>query len=213
MDLPPLQARRATIDDLESLLELWNHAGLPGQELEKYLTEFQIVADPEDGRFLGSIGLMAASPTDGLIHTEVMSPGAPADAVRQALWRRLEIVARNQGLHRLWTQEDDDYWQTVGFAPASTGEIATMPAPIRTTDAPWQLNQLVQADRAQQLVNEQMAIWDASRLQEREHLLLTISHVRTFALVFVSLVTVVILLMALYVVLRRPDILARLFGR
>src|SRR5690242_19222404 len=50
--LPPmsssrLQARRATLDDIGALREMWEMMRYPLPELEKQLTDFQVVVDSE----------------------------------------------------------------------------------------------------------------------------------------------------------------------
>ena len=56
MDSSDLTVRRATLDDLPTLLGLWEVNRLPALELERRLTEFQVVSRP-DGVVVGAIGL------------------------------------------------------------------------------------------------------------------------------------------------------------
>lgn len=169
MDPSAFSARRATLDDLPLLQALWQEAGLPGEELEKFLAEFQVVAD-EDGSLLAAIGLLVEG-SHGLLHTEAIAAAAAdqADEMRAALWRRLQIVARNQGLHRIWTQEDGEFWRGV-FTLADSGTVTEAGTTFLTADptAAWFQHELLDPAKAKQLVNEQMAIWAATREQERE---------------------------------------------
>lgn len=169
MDPSALSARRATLEDLPLLQALWQEAGLPGEELEKFLAEFQVVAD-EDGSLLAAIGLLVEG-SHGLLHTESIAVAATdrADELRAALWRRLQIVARNQGLHRIWTQEDGEFWRGV-FTLADSGTVTAAGTTFLTADptAAWFQHELLDPAKAKQLVNEQMAIWAATREQERE---------------------------------------------
>jgi hypothetical protein len=48
MNLPVLRVRRATTDDRKSLKALWQSMLLPADELEKRLTEFQVVVTADD---------------------------------------------------------------------------------------------------------------------------------------------------------------------
>ena len=57
--------RRATLEDIETLRALWQTALLPIQELEKRLTEFQIV-EGMDGRIFGALGAGVPSNMAGL---------------------------------------------------------------------------------------------------------------------------------------------------
>ena len=140
MSTPELQVRRATIDDLAKLAPLWRAEGLPSQDLEKRFKEFQILAGP-DGEIAGAIGLQIGG-QEGRLHSEVFAQPEQADALRAQLWERLQIVANNHGLLRLWTQFDTPYWRSAGFTPASAEFAARLPANFVVSDRPWSFVQL-----------------------------------------------------------------------
>ncbi len=211
VEAPAFQARRATVDDLPALLELWQATGLPGEQLEQFLTEFQLVTD-EQGALCAAVGLLIHE-QDGLIHSEAIAAGANAAACRAALWRRTQIVVRNQGIARVWTPEDDPFWITNGFQLATSAEIAAMPTAIANPDIKWFLHRSIDPSRAKQIVNEQLAIWEASRLQEREDFTRTIGSLRSVALLAAALIIGGAFLLAAYVFWRKPDILQKVFGR
>jgi len=55
----------------------------------------------------------------GKIHSETFADFALSDSLRPLLWQRLEVVARNHGLFRLWTTETAPFWKKdVGFSTA-----------------------------------------------------------------------------------------------
>lgn len=205
-------ARRATIDDLPALQALWQEAGLPGDELEAFLAEFQVVAD-DDGSLVAAVGLLVAG-THGLLHTEAIAQRASerADELRSLLWRRLQIVARNLGVQRLWTTEDADYWQTE-FKPAPAEWIRTAGADFLGNDptATWRVRELVDPEKARQLVDEQMAIWTASRAQEREEFDRKRRVFMGVALILVALVIGTCAWMLFRVLNAEPDLLQRIF--
>jgi N-acetylglutamate synthase-like GNAT family acetyltransferase len=209
MELPALSARRATVEDLPALQALWQIGGLPADELEKFLTEFQVVPGEGEGVLLGAIGLMVEG-NDALLHSEALAPGDEGDEIRAALWRRLQIVARNQGIHRLWTQEDADYWRTGGFgvAPAETVSAATAAFVDKT--ATWLVCDLIDPAKAKQLVTEQMAIWHATRTQEADELQGKIRAFRNASIVIAAVVVVLMIGMVVFVLRQRPEILQRL---
>ena len=109
--------RRATPQDLAALQTLWEQAGLPAAGLSEFAGEFQVYEAPEGG-FLAAIGLLVEG-QHAVLHSEAIVAGADADELRLALWTRIQIIARNQGLKWVWTQEDAEYWRNSGFeAPA-----------------------------------------------------------------------------------------------
>lgn len=206
-------ARRATLDDLPALQALWIEAGLPWEELEKFLAEFQVVAD-EDGSLVAAIGLLVEE-ANGLLHTEAVALRAleRADELRSLLWRRIQIVARNQGIYRLWTQEDAPFWLSV-FTPASAEAVRQAGATFLGSEpgTGWLLNELLDPAKAKQLVNEQMAIWSATRAQEREQLQRKTRVIMGFALVLVALVIGTCAVLIFRVMNAQPELLQRIFG-
>lgn len=203
-------ARKATVEDLPALHALWQRAELPWNELEKFVTEFQVVPG-EDGMLAGAIGLQVDG-TEGLLHSEAIFPGVDADEVRAALWTRMQIVARNLGAVRLWTLEDAPFWASV-FARADKASAEGLKASFRDPEAAWLTFQLVDPARAQKLVDEQLALWEATRQSDSENLLDTIQRVRTAAFAIAGIVIAAMILMVVYVVLKRPDIAQRFLGR
>jgi N-acetylglutamate synthase-like GNAT family acetyltransferase len=205
-------ARRATVDDLPSLQALWIEAGQPWEELEKLLAEFQVVAD-EDGSLLAAVGLLVEG-SEGLLHTETVAAraGEEADELRAQLWRRIQIVARNQGVVRLWTAEDAPYWATeFSVAPAATVEAAGAGFLGNDLTASWRVRELVDPNKARQLVNEQMAIWSATRAQEQEQFQRKTRTFMLFALVLVAAIIGTCAWMIFRVMSAQPDLLQRIF--
>jgi hypothetical protein len=98
---------------------------LPARNLEKRLTEFQIAQD-SDEQLLGAIGIRL-TPKHGLIHSESYTDYALADTLRMAIWDRLQSVANNHGLVRLWTRETAPFWTHSGFTPATEEELEKLP--------------------------------------------------------------------------------------
>jgi N-acetylglutamate synthase-like GNAT family acetyltransferase len=203
-------ARKATLDDLPALHALWQRAGLPWNELERFLTEFQVVPG-DDGMLLAAIGLQIDG-QEALIHSEALFPGYSEDDLRASLWSRLQIVARNQGVVRLWTLEDAPYWLGT-FTAADSGAIQRLQASFRDPTAAWRCYQLLDPERAQKLVDERLAMWDANLKSEKSDLLDTVQRIRTFAFVFAAIVIGGILLLIVFVVLRQPHLIQRILNR
>jgi N-acetylglutamate synthase-like GNAT family acetyltransferase len=124
--------RRATTDDLDQLVVLWKASALPCDDLEKQFTEFQ-VAEAPDGKVVGAIAIHIAD-SEGRIHSEAFADFALSSILRPLLWQRLENVAKNHGLFRLWTVEPAPFWKKdAGFATptAPPSEI------FGRADEPW----------------------------------------------------------------------------
>ena len=103
---PNVQVRRATIEDLAKLTELWQQEGLPAEEFARRFQEFQVVELAGES-MLGAVGLKVAG-TEGWLHSEVFGAPEFGDLVREQIWERVQIVAKNHGLVRVWTQHHAD---------------------------------------------------------------------------------------------------------
>jgi N-acetylglutamate synthase-like GNAT family acetyltransferase len=117
MNPAPFLVRRANVDDLGGLIKLWERAGLPALELEKHLTEFQLAATT-GGELIGGVGLRVHA-KQGWLHSEAFTHPEQADEARGQLWQRLQTLARNHGLVRIWTQESAPFWTHSGFVEPS----------------------------------------------------------------------------------------------
>ena len=110
MSSPNLRIRRATTDYFRSLQALWNSMRLPADELEKRLTEFQVV-EAADGQIVGAIGVQIIR-QHALLHSEGYTDFAVADAAlaasvreRQPPWS-VNTLAQAVGVAAL---DDADY--------------------------------------------------------------------------------------------------------
>ena len=135
MDSPNYRVRRATLDDLSPMMALWQAMRLPADELAKRITEFQ-VAEGADGKIVGAAGLQVAQ-RQGRIHSETFLDFSQADLLRPLLWDRVQAVARNHGLLRLWTQEKAPFWGQSGMVPADAEALKKLPELWRSAAADW----------------------------------------------------------------------------
>jgi N-acetylglutamate synthase-like GNAT family acetyltransferase len=122
--MPQLHIRRATVDDLPALQSLWLATHLPADKLKDRRTEFQIVE--ADGKFAGAIGVQIVR-QHARLHSEDYADFAVADAARELFWERIQKIAANHGVFRVWMLEDSPFWTRWGFQPASAETLARLP--------------------------------------------------------------------------------------
>ncbi len=120
-----LHVRRATVDDLDALKALWESMRLSPEALEPKLTEFQVVENA-DHEVLGAMGIEFAKPY-ALLHSEGYTDFGIADEARQLFWERLQTLAANHGIFRLWTQERSPFWKSFGFQPPNPETLNRLP--------------------------------------------------------------------------------------
>lgn len=207
--LSGLSARRAAVEDLAALQALWMENGLPWEALGEYLNEFQVTVD-DSGLITGAIGLLIEG-GQALLHTEAVRPGTDADVSRAALWRRVQIVARNQGVERIWTQEDADYWRASGFSPVPPPLVERAPASFLKSADAWLACDLMDPERAKAMINEQLAIMEAQRLQAAEEFQRKVRIFR-IAAILLAFGVLVLCVWLLYRVVQTPGMLKRLLG-
>lgn len=207
---PALSARRATVEDLPSLRLLWQSAGLPWDQLDRFVTEFQVVPGPDDS-LLGAIGFLVED-GDGLLHSESLGALSEEslDEVRMTLWRRIQIIGRNQGVHRIWTQEDAPYWPTCGFKSATEADLTACRATFLDRTASWLRFEYPAPENVKARVDEQMAIWQATRAMEAEALQQKIRNMRNLAVLVAAVVIGIMIVMLSIIMRRNPELLQRL---
>lgn len=152
MPSPNYRVRRATLDDIDQLMALWQSMQLPADDLAKRITEFQ-VADSLDQTLVGAVGLQITE-RQGRLHSEAFTDFALADPLRPVLWERIQAVATNNGLLRLWTQEQAPFWNHCGLAKAGPDALEKLPAAWRTLPGSWltlklkdEIKEVISADK------------------------------------------------------------------
>ena len=108
---------------------------LPAHELEKRLTEFQVVVTADDSA-LGAIGIQIVRSMPGS-DSEGYLDFAHADEARQLFWERVQTLASNHGVFQLWTQESSPFWSQLGFPPASPGRLSELPPEWQAARGEW----------------------------------------------------------------------------
>ena len=100
------------------------------------------LVEDADGLFLGAIGF-TASGTHALLHNEGFTDFSVADSARNLFWDRLQVLAANHTVFRIWTQERSPFWKTFGFGPTDAETLARLPAEWRNEfDGAWLTLQL-----------------------------------------------------------------------
>jgi N-acetylglutamate synthase-like GNAT family acetyltransferase len=194
------RVRRATVEDLEVLRALWAAMKLPADELKNRLTEFQIATDAA-GRVVGAIGFQFAG-RQGLIHSEAFADFAVADQVRPLFWARIQALATNHGVARLWTRETAPFWSHNGLQPAGRDALGRLPEAWNRAAAGWLTLRLKDEDVLLNLDKEFALFKEA----EKRHTAATLGQARKLKLVFTVLgilVSAALLAAALYLLLAR----------
>lgn len=193
MNPPAYQVRRATVEDLPVLRRLWQEAQLPLLQPEKRLTEFQVVLN-EKNQVLGAIGLQIKG-HEGMMHNEVFLEPTCTDDCRDELWRRLQVVAMNHSLVRLWTREDAPYWHHIGFKPCDKELLQKLTAVFGEQEGHWSCHKLRDELALPKSLDQELAIFAEAQRQETAAMLRKAKiwrHIATaIAVLFFGMVVVV----------------------
>jgi N-acetylglutamate synthase-like GNAT family acetyltransferase len=163
------QTRRATVDDLAQLAALWQAAHLPVAELEKRFTDFQVAEDGE-GKLVAAIGLHIEA-SHGRVHSEAFGDNALTDTLRPTLWQRLQVVAQNHGLFRLWTEEAATWWKEhAGFSAPSDELLQKLPGVYGPPHAAWLTLRLKDEAAEPDLLEKQFAMFKEAERVDLEKL-------------------------------------------
>jgi N-acetylglutamate synthase-like GNAT family acetyltransferase len=135
MNPPNFRVRRATLEDLSALLQLWSSMKFDADVLAKRATEFQ-VAEDSNKAIIGAIGLHMVA-KQGCIHSEAFVDFSVADQVRPLFLERIRMLATNHGLVRLWTQESAPFWRHSGLEQAEVQALEKLPADWKGLGSGW----------------------------------------------------------------------------
>jgi hypothetical protein len=207
MDSSNYRVRRATLDDLAQLTGLWQAMRLAVPDLGKRITEFQVAESP-DGKLVGAVALQVTA-RQGRIHSESFVDFSLADKLRPVLWERLQSVARNHGLLRLWTQEKAPFWSHCGLTAADPESLQKLPPLWKTADGELLTLKLRDDLETVMSLDKEFAMFMES---EKQHTARTFQQARALKIVATLIALAVLLLVlagAFIVIKNNPRLLGR----
>jgi len=207
MDSSNSRVRRATLDDLTPLTALWQTMHFPAEEMGKRITEFQ-VAEGADGKLLGAVGLQLAE-RQGRVHSEAFFDFALGDRLRPLLWERIQAVARNHGLLRLWTREKAPFWNHCGLVAADAEALQKLPAPWRGELADWRTLKLRDDLETVMSLDKEFALFMDSEKQRTERAFHHARILKLIALVISLAVLALVIVGAVLIFKKNPNLLRR----
>jgi hypothetical protein len=179
----------------------------PTQDLAKRVTEFQ-VAEGADGTVFGAVGLQMAE-RQGLVHSEVFSDFALAEHLRPLLWDRIQSVATNHGLLRVWTQEQAPFWNHCGLVKADHESLQKLPASWRGPPCPWLTLKLRDDVESVMSVDREFAVFMQSEKQRTEEVFKRARTIKTIATLIALALLIGVVALAVRMFLRNPQLLHR----
>lgn len=207
MTTSPYRVRRAVVDDRDALVALWKSMQLPADELEKRLTEFQVAVN-DSGEVLGALGIRLAG-KHGHIHSEAFLDFSQADALRDALWQRLQSVATNHGLVRLWTTEAAPFWTQAGLNPASDAELEKLPVDWKDAGARWLTLKLREDVEEVANLDQEFAMFMQAEKQRSQQMMDQGKMLRLVATLLAVMLFLIVIGIGIWVFMKNPGMLNR----
>jgi N-acetylglutamate synthase-like GNAT family acetyltransferase len=207
MNSSPYRVRRATLDDINELTALWKSMHLPAEDLSKRITEFQ-VAQGAAAKLLGAVGLQIAE-RQGRIQSEAFSDFALAEQLRPLLWDRIQAVASNHGLLRLWTQEVAPFWNHCGLIKADAEALAKLPAAWQNQRPAWLTLKLKEEVETAVSLDKEFALFMESEKQRTQKAFQHARILKGIATLVAIAVLILILGAAFFLVRKNPGLLHR----
>ena len=202
MNPPVLRVRRATVDDLETLKALWADMRLSPEELEPRLTEFQVVENTEN-QVLGALGILVFE-QHAMLHSEGYSDFGVADSARHLFWERIQKLAANHGVFRIWTQERSPFWKSFGFQPPTAEILDRLPEEWRNEFVGgWLTHQLKNEEVITAALEKQFAGFMAGEKKETDWLAEKARNLRTAITVAGFAIGILGILIAAYLFIHR----------
>jgi len=206
-----LLVRRATVDDLPALKSLWLAGQLPADELEVRLTEFQVVES--GGEFAGALGLQILR-QHARLHSEDYADFAIADAARELFWERIQKLATNHGVFRIWTQETSPFWTHWGFQPANAETLQRLPEEWKSlegrlgtpkrSDGGWLTLELKNEEAITTALGSQFAGFMDAEKKQTAQVAARARQIRTFFTVIFFAIGILCFALVVWLLLRHP---------
>jgi len=204
MNSPEYTARRATVDDLSGLKILWERARFQVLDLEKRLTEFQLIVS-DAGDLIGALALHIEA-KQGLLHSGAFAQPEQEEQFRPQLWERIQSVARNHGLNRLWTQEGASFWLQAGFVEGSAETLPRLPPGFGDRQARWLTLQLKDENVAALSIEHEFELFQTAQKEETERLRRLGRRMKVTVFVVIGIVATIGLLVIVRMAVKNPSL-------
>ena len=174
-----METRRANVDDIPQLVKFWDTQKAPSKELEKRLTDFQIVHD-DKGAVLATLGMRVVE-KQGKLYGEYYSSPDQAGVLRKMLWERIERVCKNTGLIRIWCLEPIGPWSGFGFKPIEKPGSPRLPELLGSASDPWAALTLIHDTDEKIILEKEFEMFIQSEKNSSEQMMKQAKALRLFA--------------------------------
>lgn len=206
MQATGFNVRRATLEDIPTLLTLWKSMQYPTEELARKVTEFQVVVDAQ-GALAGAIGLEILG-KQGRIHSEAFVDFAWADQFRPLLWSKIITLANNHGLTRLWTREQSPFYKQQEMVSAGEDALKVLPPEWEPGSGAWLTIKLREEIDTLLKADQEFALFMATEKERTQQALERGKLLKVFATV-IAVALCALVLAGIFYIAQRGHVLRR----
>jgi hypothetical protein len=109
------------------------------------------------------------------------------------LWDRIQTVARNHGLVRVWAQFTSPYWRTIGFDYASNELLTKLPNNFGADRTPWMCVKLREDVSTVVSLDKEFALFRETQQEERAKIMRQARVMKVVAGVVATLVLLLVI--------------------
>jgi hypothetical protein len=156
-----------------------------------------------NGQFAGGIGVQIVR-QHVRFYAEDYADFAIADAARKLFWERIQTLAANHGVFRVWTQETSPFWTHWGFQPANAETLERLPDEWKSSEGGWLSLELKNEDAIQSALKNQFSGFMDEEKKQTAAVAAKARKIRTFFTVVFFAIGIIGFAIAIYMFLHRP---------
>jgi len=136
------------------------------------------------------------------MHSEAFTHPDEADEARPFLWERIQNLARNHGLTRLWTLEASPFWHQAGFVEADNHLLEKLPGAFGDRHSRW-FTLALRDDHAQAIsIEKEFALFQQAQRTSTEQVLAQARRLKALAYLLTLVVATIALAGLVFVLLK-----------
>jgi hypothetical protein len=135
----------------------------------------------------------------GQVHSEAFTDFALSDTLRPMIWDRLQAVANNHGLTRIWTHESAPFWHHCGLLKPDAAALEKLPAQWQAPGRDWLTLKLREDIEAVMSVDKEFAMFMESEKERTNRAFRHAKMLKMLATVLALVILVLVVLGAVYV--------------
>ena len=120
------------------------------------------------------------------------------------MWERIQKLAANHGVFRVWTQEASPFWTRWGFQPANAETLERLPEEWKPLEGKWLTLELKNEDAIKTALGNQFASFMDTEKKQTVEVAARAKQIRTFFTVIFFAIGIICFALAFYLLFHHP---------